>query len=181
MPPPASATLRIEPPVPSARAFRRSVSLNTSASSRGFGGPTLTKATSVPERRVCSPSSVASKVDENRPGSPCVRSSVRWAPWGRHRDGLGGVRHGLAFHADLAAVARGLGAQGLLLQGRLLHQPVADPPQQVEMGAAPLVAPRPEPGVVGGEQGDAALVLPREGQQRQRVRPLQDRLDAGPH
>src|SRR5438067_13901221 len=42
------------------------------------------------------------------------------------------------------------------------------------MRSAALVAARPQPDVVGEEQGDAAFALAREQQQRLVVRPLQD-------
>ena len=65
---------------------------------------------------------------------------------------------------DVAPV-RG-GAQRLLLEVGLLHQPVGEPARQVEVGAAVLVAARPQPDLVAQHQGDAALVLARQHQQR---------------
>ena len=59
-----------------------SVSLKTSVSSRGFAGPTLTKATRSPERSVCSPSSRAGVCAVNRPGFSSASATVRSAPLG---------------------------------------------------------------------------------------------------
>ena len=80
--PNSAATRRTEPPVASAMARSASVSLKTSVSSRGFAGPTLTKATRSPERSVCSPSSRAGVCAVNRPGFSSPSATVRSAPLG---------------------------------------------------------------------------------------------------
>jgi hypothetical protein len=81
---------------------------------------------------------------------------------------IGRILHGLALDADIAPGRAG--AQGLLLQGRLLHEPVGEAAQQVEMRPAALEAAGPEPGMVGKEQGDASLLLPVEDEERQVLR-----------
>ena len=62
----------------------------------------------------------------------------------------------------------------LLFQIGLLHQPVRQPPQQVDMRSAALVAARPQPDVVGQEERDAAFAFARKQQQRLVVGPLHD-------
>ena len=60
---------------------------------------------------------------------------MRSAPLGpSERHGVGGLGHGLALDADVAP--GGGGAQRLLLERRLLHQPVGEAAQEVEMRAA---------------------------------------------
>ena len=70
----------------------------------------------------------------------------------------------LALDQDL--VAGGAGVERLLLELRLLHQPVDEAAQQQRLRAAALEAARPQPGMVGEELGDAALADALEDQQR---------------
>ena len=74
------------------------------------------------------------------------------------------VGHGLAL--DRTSVAARGGAQRLFLEVRLLHQPMRQPAQEVDLRPAALEAARPQPGMVGQQQRDAALALPREDEQR---------------
>ena len=60
------------------------------------------------------------------------------------------VGHGLALDQEIAAAHDQ--AQRLFLEVGLLHQPVRQPAQQVEMRPAALVAARPQPDVVGEQQ-----------------------------
>ena len=91
--------------------------------------------------------------------------SVRVAPVGeRQRHFADIVRHGLALDHQIAPAHDQ--PQRLFLEIGLLHQPVRQPPQQVEMRPAALVAARPQPDVIGQQQRDAAFALAREQQQR---------------
>ena len=83
------------------------------------------------------------------------------------------VGHGLALHGEIVAAHDK--AQRLFFEVGLLHQPVRQPAQQVEMRPAALVAARPQPDVIGQQQRDAAFALAREQQQRLVVRPLHHR------
>ena len=99
------------------------------------------------------------------PARPRVSVTVSTAPEGlRTVTGVGGVGHGLALDGQFAGAR--LGAQRLLLEVGLLHQPVRQPAQQVDMRAAALVAARPQPGMVGEQQRDAALADAVQHQQR---------------
>ena len=94
-----------------------------------------------------------------------LQGDLRGAPRGR------GHGHGLGLRVQRAAldrdrVTRRLGAQRLLLELRLLHQPVHQAAQQQALRAAALEAARPQPGVVGEQLRDAALADPLEHQQR---------------
>ena len=64
------------------------------------------------------------------------------------------------------AAAGDAGAQPLLLQIGLLHQPVGEAAQQLGLRAAALEAARPQPQLVAHHLGDAALVDAVEDQQR---------------
>ena len=56
--------------------------------------------------------------------------------------------------------------QPLLLEIGLLHQPVGHPAEEIGVRAAAIEAARPQPGVVGEQEGDAALALAIEDQER---------------
>ncbi len=61
--------------------------------------------------------------------------------------------------------ARG-GDEALLLEIRLLHQPVREPAQEIGVRAAAFIAARPQPGVVRSQQRHAALALAIENEER---------------
>ena len=65
---------------------------------------------------------------------------------------------------DFAAVRRG--AQGLFLEFRLLHQPMRETAQQIEMRAAAVDSRAPTATSGRQQQRDAALALAREHEQR---------------
>lgn len=91
---------------------------------------------------------------------PCLlgneRDLLHRAGGAFHLHGRGGVGHGLACDEDVTAGPDG--AQGFLLQIRLLHQPVREAAQQIGMGAAALQIARPQPGVIGQQQADAPFI-----------------------
>ena len=91
-----------------------------------------------------------------------------------HRRHALGERPALDQHRALLAGA----AQHLLLELGLLHQPVREPAQQLELRAAALEAAAPEPGLVRAEHRDPALALAGEHQERPPVRALHHRLAA---
>ena len=148
---------------------RASVLLNTSISSRGLAGPMLTKAMRSPERIVCSPSSRLATCAVNRPGRVSVRATLLSAPLGAVRV-TGSAVSFMVCRSMRMSRPLSAGAKGFLLQGRLLHEPVGEAAQQIEMRSAVLVAARPEPGVIGEKQRDAALVLAAQHEERQVVR-----------
>ena len=67
---------------------------------------------------------------------------------------------------DEDAVAGDLGVEAFLLEGRLLHQPVHEAAQQQALRAAALLAPRPQPGLVGEQLRDPALAGTLQDEQR---------------
>ena len=79
-----------------------------------------------------------------------------------HRADL--VFHRAALERELQAL--GGGDQSLFLEVRLLHQPMRQAAQKIGVRAAAIVAARPEPRVVRGQQGDAALALTIEDEKR---------------
>ena len=80
------------------------------------------------------------------------------------------VGHGLALHGDVAALHDQ--PQRFFFEIGLLHQPVRQAPQQIEMRAAAFVAARPQPDVIGQQQRDAAFAFARQHQERLVVRAL---------
>ena len=78
----------------------------------------------------------------------------------------------MVWRCDGEVVAVHHDAQRFFFELGLLHQPMRQPPQQVEMRAAAFIAARPQPDVVGQQQRDAALLLAREHQQRLAVGPV---------
>src|SRR5579883_2349833 len=84
------------------------------------------------------------------------------------RTGHGHFRH-VAFQAlalDGQRLAARAGSDRLFFELRLLHQPMSQPAQKVEIRPAAFEAARPQPELVGEQQRDAALVDAREDQQR---------------
>src|SRR5690606_31963335 len=74
------------------------------------------------------------------------------------------VLHGLA--ADGEPHAGAARRQPLLLELRLLHQPVGEAAVERDVRAAALEAARPKPPLVGKQQADAALALAVEDEER---------------
>ena len=133
----------------------------TSVNSRGLAGPTLASAVSLPSVARHRPSSLASMVERQTPGLGLgQRQRAGLARRRRQRHLVDGVGHGLPLHREIVAAHQQ--AQRLLLEVGLLHQPVRQPPQQIDMRAAAFVAARPQPDVVGEKQRDAAFALARE-------------------
>src|SRR6516225_6912333 len=56
----------------------------------------------------------------------------------------------LALHRNLAALRSR--AQGLFLELRLLHQPMGEATQEVEIGSAPVIVARPEPHLIAQQE-----------------------------
>src|SRR6516165_5256451 len=98
------------------------------------------------------------------------RHGLRLARGQRQGDLADTVGHGLPLHREIVAAHRK--AQRLLLEVGLLHQPMRQAPQQIEMRSAALEAARPQPDVIRQQHRDAALALARELQQRLAVGPL---------
>ena len=80
---------------------------------------------------------------------------------------------------DLDGGAGDFGAKVLLLQRRLLHQPMGEAPQNLGLRAATFEAPRPQPDMVAHELRHAALVDAVEDQQRARADTGHHRRTAG--
>src|SRR5262249_58613730 len=90
------------------------------------------------------------------------------ARWRRQRDLADAVGHGLTLHGDIVSVHQD--AQRLFFEVWLLHRPVREPPQQVEVRSAALVAARPQPDVVGEKERHAAPALARAHPERTAAR-----------
>ena len=147
--------------------------------SRGLAAPTWAKA-----RLVALLDAVeADLVDRQRRPPQARLGGLRASRSARRRRACarstGGVvlGHGLALDDQLAGA--GAGAERLLLEVGLLHQPVGEAAEQVDMRAAALEAARPEPGMVGEEQRDAALALAVEDEERLVVGAVHDDVALG--
>ena len=137
-----SAIRRASPPVALLNALSTSIVEVTSANSRGFAGPTFVSAVSLPSVARQRPSSLAVVVARQSPGSTFWSSIGRVSPVGRsERHLVDGVGHRLALHGDIAAVHDQ--PQSFFLQVGLLHEPMGQSAQQVEVRPAAFVAPRP--------------------------------------
>ena len=83
------------------------------------------------------------------------------------RDAIGDIFHGLPLDPDGAS--GGACAKGLFFECRLFHQPMGEPPEEVEIGTAVIVAPRPQPGVIGQKKRHPPFLLAAQDQERQIV------------
>ena len=83
------------------------------------------------------------------------------------RDAVGDIFHRLPLDPDGAS--GGTRAKGLFFECRLFHQPMGEPPEEVEIGTAVVVAPRPQPGVIREENRKWPFLLAAQDQERQIV------------